>query len=363
MEQCLLARVYDIDDPSEIADPRYIEGLRDAVHEGIDYGLAAVEHGQSEPPGIPAGLLEEAREAARLGVGLDTVLRRYFAGYALLTDFVMGAAEEDGLLGAGALQSLLRTQTEHFDVLIGAVAEEHTREAERRARSADRRRSDLVERLLAGERVDDSSLDYPLDGHHVGLVTKGGMPAEAIQQVASALDRRVLVISPDSDGTWAWIGGRRETQREKLMSVLEDVLPPGEPVAVGEPGIGLSGWRRSHKQARAAFPVALRGQDPLVEYRDVAVLASALRDDLLAASLRDLYLVPLTGERDGGQAWRQTLRAYIAAEGNVSSAAASLRVSRRTVTNRLRMIEETLERPIGPAIADIDAALRLHELG
>ena len=38
-------------------------------------------------------MLEQARLAARTGVGLDTVLRRYVAGYALLEDFIVREAE------------------------------------------------------------------------------------------------------------------------------------------------------------------------------------------------------------------------------------------------------------------------------
>jgi DNA-binding PucR family transcriptional regulator len=59
---------------------------------------------------------------------------------------------------------------------------------------------------------------------------------------------------------------------------------------------------------------------------------------------------------------RHTLRAYFAAERNVSSAAAALGVTRQTVTNRLRVIEETLDRPLGVWATEIEAALRMEEL-
>jgi DNA-binding PucR family transcriptional regulator len=87
------------------------------------------------------------------------------------------------------------------------------------------------------------------------------------------------------------------------------------------------------------------------------------QDDLLATSLRQLYLEPLAEERDGGETLRETLRAYFAAERNVSSAAAALSVNRHTVTSRLRTIEKRLGRPLSTCATEIDAALRLEDLG
>jgi DNA-binding PucR family transcriptional regulator len=78
-------------------------------------------------------------------------------------------------------------------------------------------------------------------------------------------------------------------------------------------------------------------------------------------SLRQLYLEPLAGERDGGEVLRETLRAYFEAERNVSSAAAALGVTRKTVTNRLCVVEERLGRRLGLCSAEIEAVLRLDE--
>ena len=56
---------------------------------------------------------------------------------------------------------------------------------------------------------------------------------------------------------------------------------------------------------------------------------------------------------------RTTLRAYFAAERNVSSTAVVLGVDRRTVTNRLRAIEELFGRPLKDVAAELETALRL----
>jgi DNA-binding PucR family transcriptional regulator len=99
----------------------------------------------------------------------------------------------------------------------------------------------------------------------------------------------------------------------------------------------------------------------VVRYADVALLAAVAGDDLIAGSLRQLYLAPLERARDGGKVSRETLRAYFAAERNVSSTAAALGVDRRTVRNRLGAIEDLLGRPLKGAEADLEIALRLDD--
>ncbi|HEY7456892.1 MAG TPA: helix-turn-helix domain-containing protein, partial [Solirubrobacterales bacterium] len=79
-------------------------------------------------------------------------------------------------------------------------------------------------------------------------------------------------------------------------------------------------------------------------------------------SLRELYLRPLETERDGGATLRETLRAHLSAAGNVSSAASALGVSRRTVSRRIRAIEEKLSRRLMDAGPEVEIALRLGDL-
>jgi len=134
-------------------------------------------------------------------------------------------------------------------------------------------------------------------------------------------------------------------------------------LAIGEPARGFAGWRRTYRQAGAALPIALRSRRSYVRYGEVAVLASILRDDLLIFTLREQYLAPLASERDGGEALRGTLRAYLAAERNTTSTAAALGVSRQTVVNRLHTVEERLGRQIKNSIAELEAALQIDELG
>jgi hypothetical protein len=363
IEAAVLTRIHAISDPAETEDPEYTEGLRAALTAALDYGLAAIECGAERTPSPPPVLLVQARMAARAGVSLDTVLRRYFAGYSLLGDFLVEEVENENPGGSDDLQRLLRTQAILFDRLLAAVSEEYDREVVGRPDSAEKRRSVRIVRLLAGELIDTTELAYEFDAHHLGVIAAGPTVAEAVHGLAAALDSRLLIVSCNEETIWAWFGGRCRIDREELDRIISATWPVHAPLAIGEFGQGLTGWRLTHQQAKAAMSVARRSAYSHVHYADVAVVASMLRDDLLITSLRELYLDPLARERDGGEALRTTLRAYFTAERNTTSAAIALGVSRQTVISRLRMIEERLGCQIGRSAIGIETALHLDALG
>jgi hypothetical protein len=356
----VLARVHGVTGPAEVSDPAYAEGLRGAVEAAIDHTLSAIEGAEEGPPPIPPALLVQARLAARNDIGLDTVLRRCFAGHALLLDFLVEEAQ--GRIDAVALRRLLRRGASLFDALLAAIGEEYRRAELDRPKGSGLRRLNLVRSLLDGELLDAAELEYDFEMTHLALIARGPGAAQPIEALARALDARLLLASLEEWTTWAWIGGRRAFAEEEVDRLLRSIPLEAGPLALGEPGEGLAGWRLSHRQARAALPVASLGREPVVRYGDVALVSSLLQDELLATSLRRIYLDPLSGERDGGALLRSTLRAYLAAGRNVSSAAAALEVKRHTVANRIRVAEERIGRPLQTRMSDLDAVLRLEDL-
>lgn len=362
IEQAALTRVNAIADSSEAADPSYAQGLREAVVAALDYALATIGRGEGGGPPIPVALRAQARIAARNGIGLDTVLRRYMAGYSLLGYFILDEASKDELMDGAELQRLLGAHVGLFDRLLAAVGEEHVRESESVTETPAQRQAEQIERLLAGEILEPVGLPYDFEGRHVGVGVSGPDGEQAIRELARRLECRSLALHRDDGTTWGWLGARRRIDAADLIDAAAALPSTEARLAVGEPGEGPAGWRLTHRQAAAALPVAVRGPDRLVRYADVALLASVVRDDLLVASLRRLYLEPLEGERDGGRTARETLRSYFAAERNGASAAAVLGVSRQTVTNRLRAIEECVGRPLGACANELEVSLRLEDL-
>jgi hypothetical protein len=349
-------RVKALADPSGIDNPAYAQGLRIAVETAIDYGLESIGSRNARELPIPSQLVGQARLAARSGVGLDTVLRRYFAGYTLLADFLIDETEKGRLMGGPALQRFLRAQAALFDRLLVAVSEAHGQADE--PNLADRRLA-IVERLLEGELVDDAELGYATEDWHLAVVVTGEGSVEGLRRLSSSLDRRLLWVRTMAGPIWAWLGSRTALEADELIARLASDWPDEGTLALGEPAKGVVGWRRSHRQAKAAATLMGGGADGVVRYADVALKIAVQQDELLVTSLAEVYLSPLAAERDGGAVARETLRAYFSAGRNVSSAAAALGVSRQTVRNRLKSIEDRLGHPIDRYATEIEMAVEL----
>lgn len=361
IEETILTRIYAVSDPTATCDPEYVASLREAVGEAVVYGFSALP-GDEEPGRRPPGaLLAQAARAARNGVSLDTVLRRYLAGYTLLVEFIMQEANADPLFSVEAVSRLSKSRATLFDRLIADVTRAYSQELQGERRSVDHIRAERVRRLLAGELLDAPELGYELDAWHLATVATGPGAVVALRRLGTSLDRRLLLIRSGA-AVWAWFGGRRRVEVERVLESAESELPQEVTLAVGEPARGVSGWRLSHQQAKAALPIAVRGSERFVRYADVALLSSALCDFVLARSLCDIYLAPLEEGRDGGTILRDTLRAYFEASRNASSAAAALGVSRNTVSVRLRSIEERIGRTVDGCASELETALRLVDL-
>jgi hypothetical protein len=361
LEAAVRSRVHAFDDPRAVSDPAYGEGLKRALTAAVEHSFAGLEGSGRRPAAMPVEVLAQARLDARDGVPLDTVTRRYLAVHALFGDFFFEEADA-AEVPAAASRRLLGDQAVRLDELLAAVGAEHARETLNLPTNAAERRRECVKRLLAGGPVDEAELGYELDAEHLAVVAKGDAAKEGLREVAAKLDRQLLAVRREEEPVWAaWLGGRRPMAAAEALATLRGIAADGRVlVAVGEPAVGLEGWRFSHAQAKAALPLVER-HGPVVRFRDVALEAAVLRDELIATSLRRRYLEPLEAARDGGVLARRTLRAYFAAERNVSSTAATLGVDRRTVRNRLAAVEEALGGPLNGSAADLEIALRLDD--
>jgi len=357
IEKAILTRLFAIAEPTD-TDPAYLDGLRGSVSVSIDYALEAIERGGENMPEPPPPLRAQARMAAREGISLDIVLRRYLAGYTLLTDYLAAESERARALTGAELTSVLHGPSVMFDRVIEVVSEEHRRESEARMRTPNERRLRRVERLLAGEPVDPSPLGYDFDGHHVGLAVIADRPNDAIQALAANFDCRLLLVRPMERTAWAWLGGRCRIDPTEIHRVATAVGGVNG-FAIGEPAEGLDGWRLTHRQAVAAVLVAEQGDESVVRYADVPLIAAVAESDLLGSSLRQLFIEPLERDRDGGSKAFETLNAYFAAERNAASAGAALGVSRQAVNARLRLIEERLGLTVSSCAAELEVALSL----
>jgi hypothetical protein len=367
LEDAIFARLRDdLLDSVGSENAEYTVGWRQAIAAAVGYALQGIERGAEWSGLIPAEVISQARRAARTGVSLDTVIRHYVAAYTLVETFIVEEADRGDLSGQGdTLRGILGVRASLIDRLLTGIISEYGDELQQAGCSPEQRRTQLVHALLAGQAVDPSELDLDLDVWHLAVIATGAAASRAVRSMAGGLDRRLLSVPHGAESVWTWLSGRRSLAATDIERWLSAEGHPDVVLAVGEPGLGIEGWRLTHRQAQAALLVALRRPKPqrLTRYADVALLASALRDDVLARSLIEIFLSPLDGQRDGGAVSRETLRAYLAAGCNASSAAAALGVTRHTVKNRLRTVEQSLGRSLQTCLAELEVALRLEELG
>ncbi|HXS32766.1 MAG TPA: helix-turn-helix domain-containing protein [Solirubrobacterales bacterium] len=363
LEQAILNRVYAVFQPPPTVGPEYRDGLLGAVSAALDYAIAGVQAGDAPSTPIPVALLAQARLAARNGISLDTVIRRYVAGSALFEACLVEEVTSDGHVPGTEVRRLLAIQATLLDHLLGAVSEEYALEQQRLSTTHKQGRASLVEGLLEGKLLDATELAYDFDNYNLGVVAVGPGSEQILRRLFAPVDARVLVISPADATAWAWLGSRRRPDIGELLRIVASGQSAKVCVALGEPAKGLSGWRLTHRQAAAALSVAQLRGDRLVRYADVLLLSAMLQDNLSLTALREIYLAPLESGRAGGEVSRQTLRAYFASGRHVSSAAAVLGVSRQTVNSRLRAIEGRLGHSLDTCAVELEVALRVEGLG
>jgi hypothetical protein len=356
LHQEILARIRTIAEPEVSADPEFAAGTRAAIFAALDYAVAVVESEERYPPPIPEAMLEQARLAARSGVDLATVLRRYMAGFSLLGEAALRRVE----LREAERDRLLPVFSMHLDFVLARISEDYELALQDQLRSSRTKRAEAIAMLLAGVPGSQREIAHVWDAWHVGIVGAGARAEGQLRSLGAVVEEGRLLLEPVEGDVWAWVSSRSRLDPSELTALLpasaDEVM-----LGVGEPVYGLEGWRRSHHQAAVALGVARRAATRVALYGQVGTLAAVLHDDLLVASLRDRFLVPL--ERGGrGEQLRSTLRGYLATECNVSATAAALGVSRRTVRNRLRRIEERVGVQIGGRLADLHLAMQLAEL-
>jgi hypothetical protein len=360
IEEAILARAFAVSKPTGVEGPEYLLGLRVAVGAAVGYGLTGIERGEERLGPPPPAVLTQARNAARNRIGLEVVLRRYAAGYSALADFIQQEARgREFRESTSILYPLQRELTALFDRLVAAVSAEYQQEAARFTSSVSERLAERVKRLLAGELVNATDLNYDFEAWHLGVIASGPDADPLLRKIATELDRRLLVVEREEHTVWAWLGGRNSLDPARIAELPLNVGPPRTLLALGEPAQGLRGWRLTHRQAEAALTVALRRPQALTRYAEAALLASVLRDDDLIRFLTETYLAPLAKDRDGGEILEQTLRTFFDKGRNASSAAATLGIARQTVTSRLRTIEDKIGRSFEHCAAELEVLLRL----
>lgn len=239
--QAIYARIQEaVPDPVAGQDAAYQNGVLGAVAAGLDYALDAIECGPEWSRPIPSDAAAQARRAARSGVSLGTVLRRYVAAHGCLSEFVAEEAESIPLLGDGTmLRQLRRAQETLLEQLTAAIEQEYDDERGQLERPPAERRTETVRRLLADELVEPdelAELNYEFhESWHLGVIATGTDIQDDLRRVKANLGCELLPTRNRSDITWAWLGASRKLK----LSDVERLLSVNQATFVALGGLGV----------------------------------------------------------------------------------------------------------------------------
>lgn len=365
IEDALLARARNAsDNPQASQNPHLARDLRRLIADCLECWLLAIEHGSTWPGAVPPAAVAHARLITSKGTSLATYLQQGISACALALNIMLEEISND--LDQPIAELLRETLTTTMS-LIGDTTREaaaaHVDDLTHDTSTRYQRISELVGRILAGYPISPEALSYDFDLHHICFVSAHASAAETFEVLAERLGCQILWTDTNRGRISAWLGHRRARDPEEFAHALRDAKSDVT-AGISNSTPGVAGFRLAHWQAQTTFAFMDGSRSRTMLFADIAHVAPLAGHDMAIRSLDELYLAPLRSEKDGGAALRDTLRAYFACRCNATSAAAALDgISRRTVENRIRLVEQKLGgRPLGQWRTGMEFALFLDAL-
>jgi hypothetical protein len=362
-------------------DRRVLALLEASVGENVTTLLHVMQHGiDLEKVHTPAAAEEYARRLAQRGVPMAALLRAYRIGSARFQDWCLeelGRSTGNASVISAAGQRIAALTATYIDRVSEDVVSAYEAERENWLRNLSAARAARVRALLGGGRIDlDSSeaiLGYRLRQHHVGVVCwaaeaeAGGSALPRLEHATAEVARHAgcggspIFLPQDEISAWAWLPlGARDTFPAQAAGTCAAVAAAGIRFALGAPGSGLAGFRRTHQQALGAHAVALAAEPsgPLVtSFSEVAPLALMSGSIGLVRAWVIETLGPLADDDGHHSTLRDTLRVFLQEGGSFKASAERLTLHKNTIQYRVRKAEESLGRPIGEDRLNIELAL------
>lgn len=350
--------------------PEALEAVRESNEQNVGAVLSMLAFGML-PAAVepPKGTLKILRHLATAGVDLLIVLRAYRHAHAYTWDVWAQHVHDQGYppeILRGVLMHSTRCMFEYFDSGATKYVARHRQEFPEASGGHDRRL--LVENILRGHTIDvpraRRELGYDLSGHHIALILAplhDLSEATAAARAVSTFDPRMpVLVQPQTDGsTWLWLSSRQPLGEESL-STIERLALPNVIAGMGEPGLGVEGFCRSHSQAEQTLRVArLRSRFAArtVRYRDVEQLILLTAEPAQAREFCLRRLGALAERSDAASKVRATLRVYLDNDCSKARVAEIMGIHQKTVAYRLATAEEALGHPIGGSVISLASAL------
>ncbi|KUO09305.1 helix-turn-helix domain-containing protein [Streptomyces sp. DSM 15324] len=325
---------------------------------------------------VPPAAAEYARRFAQRDLSLEALLRAYRLGEHMFVQWAMTSLRGRELPADDALATTSRIAllvNSYIDQVIEGLVDIYENERSRWDTRSDAARAAQVRAVLDTEGLDLASaekmLSTSLRGWHLAAViwTEPGTAAPDTAQLLSsaavlgvATGKTPQTISADEQTCWAWISSAGKPALDARRLEEELGRHPGLRVAVGDPSVGLEGFRQTFRDAQRARDVAATGADP---ERALFLHAQVGLAGLLVDRLTDVrawaggVLGDLMRDDEATARLRDTVQVFLEARGSFTDAAALMHVHKNTVHYRVRKAEEILGHPLTERRLDIEVAL------
>ena len=371
--------------PDLFPDPESFEENRRSA-EGTISGLANLIEQGADPAEIelPEATMAYARAGAQRGIPLPVLLRSYRIGHEavwnlLFAELVTRSRDADEL--AQAVELCSAWVFGYVDAAVTLGEEFYSVERERWLRSTAASRDEAIDAILVGRERDplvaSQRLRYEIERHHVAAIAwleaapEDANPLASLEAAVNTLARslgaeRPLVRPLGLLVVAAWVSSPARFDQDVLARAEFDAgAAPGARVAIGEPGVGIVGFRRSHAEAEQARRVATLGRrrvGSVTRYGRVALSAMATGDLDQARVFVERELGELAGDDDVSLRLASTLRAYLDEQASRGRTAKRLGIHENTVSYRVRQAEEILGRGVDERTLDLRVALALVDV-
>lgn len=380
MRDRLSTRIVELEGEGAIFDLLYasIEGNVENILHSLRHDIVV---DNIEPP---SAAYEYARRLAQRGVPVSALVRAYRLGQQFLLEQAFAefeAVDADPELRAAGLERVVAVTFDYIDWISQRVITVYESERERWLAERSSARANRVDDILAGNETDvdaaEAVIGYRLRVPHLGAVLwvhETGTQQDQLSRftkaagaIAEHLDskRIPLVIARDRASAWAWFAVREDVQPDLdvIRSLLGDVDGPPVPmVALGRPGSGLAGFRRTHEEAIKAQQVATIRDDPthpVTSFGEPGLkVASLLAHDIdltrswIHDTLRDLAI-----DDDHHERLRHTLLLFFQHESSYTATAEAMLMHKNSVKYRIASAEKALGRSISADRQAIELAL------
>lgn len=324
--------------------------------------------GERVPANLEDAPLAIARDLVRRGLN-ESALDAYRTGQAvalrLWTQVCFSLTSDPGELRE-LIDVSCRSISAFIDDTLAAISAQVARERDELTRGTHAERRETVSLLLDGAPIPraraEQRLGYRLTGQHTAAIVWSDDPGadlSALDHVADVIatcagDQRPLTVLASAATRWVWVHGQPDTT--ELRAAI--VATPAVRAALGPPGTGMDGFRRSYLDALTVQRMLARLVSPrqLATHDEVELVALLTADPETA---EDFVRRTLGGLENAGTEITETVRVFIAAQCNASRAAAMLYTHRNTLLRRLARADQLLPRPLADNVLNIGAALEV----